>query len=301
MSVKLFLGEPSTNIKEWIKNQKLKEPLCFTAVDPGATITFKKVGSPTSARIVTSTNGQNWTPYTFGTTITLANVGDKVYFRAVAENNRPFYRSGSHYYKFATTDGKRIAASGNIQTLIKADGSRLDISGKTYCYTSIFQGCTSLTTAPELPATTLADGCYSSMFRNCKSVTVAPSLPATTLVNSCYSNMFNGCTSLTSAPELPVTTLVNYCYSNMFNGCTSLTTAPALPAATLVDYCYYCMFQNCSNLASIDVNFTAWDPTNATTNWVNGVAASGTFTCPSILPKTTGNNNIPSGWTIVEK
>ena len=31
----------------------------------------------------------------------------------------------------------------------------------------MFEGCTSLTTAPELPATTLADSCYSYMFYNC--------------------------------------------------------------------------------------------------------------------------------------
>lgn len=51
----------------------------------------------------------------------------------------------------------------------------------------------------------------------------------------------------------------------------------------------------------MDVSFTAWNPANATSYWVSGIAASGTFTCPSILPKTTGVNNIPTGWTIVEK
>ena len=83
-----------------------------------------------------------------------------MYFRAADENNISFYSSPRAYYKFATTAGKRIAASGNIQTLMKADGDRLDISGKTNCYYNLFYGCTSLTTAPELPATTLASGCY---------------------------------------------------------------------------------------------------------------------------------------------
>ena len=78
-------------------------------------------------------------------------------------------------------------------------------------------------------------------------------------------------------------------------------TAPELPATTLTYNCYSNMFNGCTKLASIDVNFTAWNPTNATTNWLNSVAASGTFTCPATLPKTTGNNNIPTGWTIVEK
>ena len=34
----------------------------------------------------------------------------------------------------------------------------------------MFEGCTSLTTAPELPATSLADSCYSSMFNGCPKI-----------------------------------------------------------------------------------------------------------------------------------
>ena len=33
----------------------------------------------------------------------------------------------------------------------------------------MFSGCTSLTQAPSLPATTLANFCYDSMFNSCKS------------------------------------------------------------------------------------------------------------------------------------
>ena len=33
-------------------------------------------------------------------------------------------------------------------------------------------------------------------FSNCTSLTTAPELPATTLANNCYSKMFSGCTSL---------------------------------------------------------------------------------------------------------
>ena len=54
----------------------------------------------------------------------------------------------------------KIAASGNINTLLKADGSVLDLTGRNYCYTKLFYDCTSLTQAPALPATTLANYCY---------------------------------------------------------------------------------------------------------------------------------------------
>ena len=36
---------------------KLDDPLCFTAVDAGATITFNKFGSPDAASIVYATEG----------------------------------------------------------------------------------------------------------------------------------------------------------------------------------------------------------------------------------------------------
>jgi hypothetical protein len=60
----------------------------------------------------------------------------------------------------------------------------------------MFRGCTSLTAAPELPATTLVEGCYQNMFADCKSLTISPELPATELTDYCYNFMFHGCTSL---------------------------------------------------------------------------------------------------------
>ena len=119
-----------------------------------------------------------------------------------------------------------------------------------YCYSNMFQGCTSLTTTPELPATTLTDWCYSHMFRGCTLLNTVHALPATTLADGCYSNMFNGCTLLTIAPELHATTLAYKCYQGMFYGCTSLTTAPALHATTLASFCYSDMFAWCSSLTT---------------------------------------------------
>ena len=60
----------------------------------------------------------------------------------------------------------------------------------------MFEGCTSLTKAPELPAKTLVEGCYAFMFDGCKSLVTAPELSATTLADYCYEGMFSGCTSL---------------------------------------------------------------------------------------------------------
>ena len=119
------------------------------------------------------------------------------------------------------------------------------------CYLGMFRGCTNLTAAPELPATTLAEGCYSGMFGECINLTSAPELPATTLAIGCYGGMFSGCTKLTSAPKLPATTLAASCYGGMFGECTNLTSAPELPATTLADECYAMMFYSCSKLSTV--------------------------------------------------
>lgn len=60
---------------------------------------------------------------------------------------------------FKIKSGK-IAASGNIMFLMDKTGELRDLTGKDGCFDGVFQGCTSLTQAPLLLATTLADGCY---------------------------------------------------------------------------------------------------------------------------------------------
>ena len=118
----------------------------------------------------------------------------------------------------------------------------------TNCYNGMFYGCTSLTSAPELPAETLAEGCYSNMFLDCTNLNTAPKLPAKTLAEGCYSYMFLGCTHLNTAPELPATILAKACYERMFERCIYLNTAPELPATELAEDCYSYMFCDCRSL-----------------------------------------------------
>lgn len=124
---------------------------------------------------------------------------------------------------------------------------------KMWCYESMFKGCTSLTKAPVLPATELQQWCYKSMFEGCKSLDKAPDLPATKLELRCYEAMFKGCTELKQAPKLSAEELAWYCYSYMFADCTSLDKAPALPATTLQTFCYQGMFKNCTKLKEAPV------------------------------------------------
>ena len=170
-----------------------------------------------------------------------------------------------------------------------------------WCYYDMFRNCTSLTQAPELPATTLVEYCYYHMFYDCASLTQAPELPVTTLASGCYNAMFYGCTKLTKAPELPATTLANDCYKFMFSGCSNLTQAPELPATTLANSCYYSMFQYCKKLNYVKCLATDTSATDCTKNWLSNVSATGTFECDNKKYFTIDSpNGIPSGWTITE-
>lgn len=170
-----------------------------------------------------------------------------------------------------------------------------------HCYDSMFKGCTVLIKATLiLPATTLANYCYSQMFYNCTSLTTAPELPATILPDHCYYSMFYGCTSLTTAPKLPATILAQYCYTSMFEGCNSLTTAPELPATTLANFCYRNMFYNCTSLNYIKCLAAYISATNCTYEWLSGVSSTGTFIKDSTMNSwPTGTSGIPEGWTVV--
>ena len=231
--------------------------LCFTANAVGSTVELIKKGKPNDVILQYSTDYcKNWETVDFETssttgTITLEKVNDKVYFR----NTKPaseVYGFSKDYsgvynndYRFKMSGS--IAASGNVMSLVDSEVESEKIPAD-YCFAYLFQECSALTSAPELPATNLANNCYYYMFNACKNLMSAPELPATTLAEGCYESMFARCSSLTNAPKLPAMELKDNCYSYMFIWCASLTKAPELPATTLAESCYFDMFSSCKNL-----------------------------------------------------
>ena len=129
------------------------------------------------------------------------------------------------------------------------------------CYKSMFEGCTSLTHAPALPAEIVASSAYENMFKGCTGLTSAPALPATLSTevgSSGYKAMFMGCTSLISAPMAMNGTTSDSCCESMFEGCTSLLVAPRLDAGSIGDSGYRRMFFGCSSLlAAPDLGATS--------------------------------------------
>ena len=115
-----------------------------------------------------------------------------------------------------------------------------------------------------------------------------------------FKQLFQNCTDLINASGLilPEDTAES-CYEGMFKGCTGLEVAPDLKATTLTANCYKEMFYGCSSLDIINIYSETPIGEDYTLNWVNGVAASGTFNkIPYVTYSVTGNNGIPSGWSV---
>ena len=242
INYKAYAPDARAEIEQFNMNIEGRVPLKFTGKAATNGIALNKIGSPT-ASVQYKKNDGLWTSYSFGDIIEF-NENDIVAFRG---DSSIFSNSSSNYYRFAMTG--TIEAKGNIQSLMNYSNSCTN-----YCYYGLFSGCSQLINAPELPATTLAQGCYQCMFLGCTGLTAVPQLPVTTLANYCYAQLFQGCSKLSSVPEnyLQAQTLANACYQTMFNGCTSLTAAMStLPATTLAQSCYAQMFYNCGSLTAI--------------------------------------------------
>lgn len=137
-----------------------------------------------------------------------------------------------------TNPDVEVACTGDIRTLLDWENYKT-VNTQDACFIYLFDGCKVLTSAPDLPGTTLAENCYYFMFQNCTSLKVAPALPATQLAYDCYCGMFYGCTSLETAPELPATNLPSNCYNAMFNGCRKLMSFTLLvPKTSISNYPY---------------------------------------------------------------
>ena len=189
---------------------------CLTFTGETSEFTLKATNKTWDGTLQWSTDHNTWTTLTG--TEAMQSVGKKLYLRG--KSNTTFFenRSGVRWQLSA-----KAGCSGNIQTLLDWENPPTSIPADS-CYRQMFYECTNLTSAPELPATTLASYCYDTMFNACTSLTTAPELPATTLSDICYSGMFYGCSKLkvnTSAGNKIFTcpsTIPDFAVDNMFLG-----------------------------------------------------------------------------------
>ena len=213
---------------------------------------------------------------------------------------RPSKDLRTHYAQVAalTREGPvAITVNGRQDTVLV---SHEDYMAQCRHLDEMFRSCTGLESVSlVLAAPDLAQDCYREMFRDCSKLASVPQgmLPSTNLATSCYRQMFSNC-KIPVAPDLPATTLKQECYHTMFSG-TPITAAPDLNAATLVKDCYNQMFSGCSQLANVKCLATDISAATCTDAWLKGVKSTGTFTkALSMTSWTTGQNGIPSGWTV---
>ena len=221
--------------------------LTFTAEEATTLTLIQNSSQTTPHKLLKSTDGVNWTKWeNHDTNGIVLNSGESVYLKSYEETN-PGTRGKSNFiYSNFSSTGK-IKCDGDIRSIVRM----VVPYDYRYWFNKLFQDCTTLTKAPELPSTVVSDYCYFYMFTGCTSLTTPPELPATTLYTNCYAFMFKNCTSLEIGPTLPVTQMSNNCYSNMFHGCTSLKRIK-LNASSSVGWGPN-MFKNCTSLELVDM------------------------------------------------
>lgn len=221
--------------------------------------------------------------------------------------------------------GDDVSVGGNIQYLLDKSGSaRISES----CFDSLFSGQTALVDAKDLiMPSVMADSACHSMFHNCSRLVNGPNLPAIVLAPYCYADMFSSCEALTEIPKIDAEIMADSCCEYMFPGCTGLTgDIGVLRARELANNCYRRMFYICENITSAeiygDINknsccldmFSGCSKLNSiivhsntplgtsySSNWMDGVASSGTFYKKADVSHPLQDpSGVPYGWTTID-
>ena len=226
--------------------------ICYPYVtfkaEQAQTFTMMVKGSYKISGLEYSVNNGDWNDVVPGAVVEFG--GTKGDLRLRGKNNLKGTAGSVGNYSqisFVTPDVD-VACTGDIRTLLDYENYE-NVATESARFNYLFYNCTQLTSAPNLPATKLADRCYSYMFYGCINLKTVPTLPAMKMFSGGYRSMFQGCTSLENAPDLPATELAEDCYAFMFQGCTNLKKVPdALHALTMASKCYKQMFWGCTSL-----------------------------------------------------
>lgn len=96
------------------------------------------------------------------------------------------------------TTNRNCNVGGNIMSLLYGDnfvGQTTLSNSNDYAFSGLFNENYNLINATNLSLTprVLSKNCYSGMFEKCSALTTAPELPATSLTYACYYHLFNNC------------------------------------------------------------------------------------------------------------
>ena len=171
-----------------IEKDDITKPLTLKATQDNSSVKLLKSGTVYNTFEVDKGNG--WEDYTIGTVIHL-NAGESCKWRC---KSHPSTQTNSRYVRFVMTG--TIEASGNCNSMLSMDFENItSLSKYKYAFVSLFKGCTSLTKAPALPATTLSDYCYYYLFDGCKSLKEVRISATKTATGALANWLGNACTT----------------------------------------------------------------------------------------------------------
>lgn len=212
--------------------------------------------------------GKTWTSLAAGTASPTISAGKTICWKATSPS------IGGNTVGIGTFSSTgTFNVYGNAMSLRDGDNFATATSVDNYNFASLFNGATKLIDASDLilPCMTLPAQAYYQMFRGCTSLTGAPKLPATTLSGqSPYGAMFYGCSSLVFAPELPATSVPQMGYYQMFQNCQKLNYIKCL-ATSLGTYALYNWVSGVASKGTFIANpNTSWSTgaSGIPTNWV---------------------------------
>lgn len=162
----------------------------------GGTIVFSKTGNGNDLAIEYDFSDDNWQSVWASDAASInVSAGDKVRFRG---NNATYSPQSLNYWCSFTSGTCEFNVYGNIMSMINGDNFIGTTVSGTRALAHLFEGCAGIRSAEHLILPdNVATGCYNSMFKDCINLTTAPELPATSVTyQNCYANMFYGCTSL---------------------------------------------------------------------------------------------------------
>lgn len=237
------------------------------------TLTLSKTGTPNATELYYSLDKSNWSPFDLTQATNTVNVpsGGKVYFRG--DNSNGF--NATVYDRYTFSMNVSHIAGGDSRSLISATD---------------FEN-----------VTTMPQGCYCQLFVTNTTITGASDLlfPFANVSQDGMRALFNGCTSLTSIPSLSTITSVGQDGLRYFAAGSRITSVDLSSVKSVGTTGFVNAFNGCSQLNNVKcMNLDSWD-TPKMSGWLDGVAASGTFTKPLGLAILRGSaNTIPVGWTL---
>jgi hypothetical protein len=170
-----------------------------------------------------------------------------------------------------------------------------------YCFCGLFGGARIVSAyGLSLPATSLKLCCYRSIMQGCTYLTTAPEVFPVANATYCLGNTFQSCTNLVNPPSLPANSTSESCYIGMFYGCTKMTTAPLLPyTGKIGKNAYRQMFYGAKKLNYVKALHTSYN-SGGMFQWMQNVAATGTFVKNINATWTdSGVGGVPTGWTLI--